>query len=111
MRLRFTNVPFSEPWSSTTNPPSRSISTAWLRDTVTSSRKISQSGERPMRVRSPTGLKLSPALPPPCAHDECRPFEPEVVVVRCSPTSSAEKVCVVSADASPFESSAPQREQ
>src|SRR5207248_7843944 len=60
MRLRFTNVPFSEPWSSTTKWPSSSISNAWLRETVTSSRKMSQSGERPMRVCSPAGRKLSP---------------------------------------------------
>src|SRR5205823_50227 len=32
MRLRFTNVPFSEPWSSTTKWPFSSIRTAWLRE-------------------------------------------------------------------------------
>ena len=38
----------------------RSTSTAWRRETVTSSRKIPQSGERPIVVRSPCGMELSP---------------------------------------------------
>ncbi len=42
--------------------PSRTIS-AWRRETVTSSRKTWQSGERPMSVRSPAVSKLSPASP------------------------------------------------
>ena len=59
-------------------------STAWLRDTVTSSRKISQSGERPIRVRSP---RLE-ALPRPAAaraHDERRPFQAEVLMLEVVP--------------------------
>ena len=40
--------------------PPRSSRTAWLRETVTSSRKTSQSGERPIVVRSPLGTKCSP---------------------------------------------------
>src|SRR5207253_4120180 len=38
IRRRLTKVPFSEPSSSTKNLPSRSTRTAWLRETVTSSR-------------------------------------------------------------------------
>ena len=76
IRRRLTNVPLSEPWSSTKNVPSRSTSTAWLRETVTSSRKISQSGERPMRVRSPAGRKLSPARPPPERTTSAGPSRP-----------------------------------
>ena len=64
-RRRFTNVPFRLPWSSTNQCPSRSTSTAWRRETVTSSRKTGQSGERPMIVRSPCGVNVSPARPPP----------------------------------------------
>src|SRR5439155_9859009 len=73
---RLMKVPFNEPWSSTKNRPSRSMSTAWLRETVTSSRKTSQSGERPMRVRSPAGRKLSPALPPPERTTSAGPSSP-----------------------------------
>src|SRR5439155_6369684 len=40
IRLRFTKVPFSEPWSSTVNVPFSSTRTAWFRETVTSSRKM-----------------------------------------------------------------------
>jgi hypothetical protein len=36
-----------------------------LRETVTSSRKTSQSGERPISVFAPEGKKVSPARPPP----------------------------------------------
>ncbi len=81
MRRRLTNVPLSEPWSSTKKAPSRSTSTAWLRETVTSSRKISHSGERPMRVRSPAGVKRLPRPPAARAHDQRRPLEPVEQVV------------------------------
>jgi hypothetical protein len=95
MRFRLTNVPFSEPWSSTVNRPSLWMRTAWLRETVTSSRKISQSGERPMRVRSPVGLKLSPALPPPARTTSAGPSIPRSSWCSASPISSAENDCVV----------------
>src|SRR5207237_9925666 len=65
IRRRLTKVPLSEPWSSTKNCRHRSTSTAWLRETVTSSRKHSHCGHRPMRVRAPPGRQLYPALPPP----------------------------------------------
>src|SRR6476659_4034885 len=48
------------------------MSTAWLRETVTSSRKMSQSGERPIRVRSATAR----------AHDERRHFQAEVLMLQ-----------------------------
>src|SRR5581483_5657871 len=111
IRRRLTKVPFSEPWSSITNLPSRSTSTAWLRDTVTSSRKISHSGDRPMRVRSPRGRKLSPARPPPERTTSAGPSRPSTGSPASSPTSSGESVCVASEPPSPFSSSAPQREQ
>src|SRR5262249_53099873 len=111
VRRRLTKGPLSEPWSSMKNRPSCSTSTAWLRETVTSSRKISHSGERPMRVRSPLGRKLSPALPPPERTTSAGPSSPSTGSRASSPTSSAEKAWVVSAPDSPFSSSAPQREQ
>src|SRR5688500_8086307 len=74
IRRRFTNVPFRLPRSLIVNlSPSRRIS-ACLRETVTSSRKTSQSGERPISVRSPDGKKLSPALPPPERTTSAGPF-------------------------------------
>ena len=66
------------------NPPSRCVSTACLRETVTSSRKISQSGERPIVVRPPSGWKVSPALPPPERTTSAGPLTP-----RSSRTSAA----------------------
>ena len=93
IRWRLTNVPFSEPWSSTKNEPSRSTSTAWLRETVTSSRKMSQSGERPIRVRSPAGRNASPALPPPERTTSAGPSSPSSGSCSCPSTSSAENDC------------------
>ena len=43
---------------------------------------MSQSGERPIRVRSPAGRKVSPARPPPDADDERRALEALERVVR-----------------------------
>ena len=102
MRRRLTKVPFSEPWSSTAKRPSRSTSTAWLRETVTSSRKISQSGERPIRVRGPGGAE---ALPRAAAARSGRrapgPRGPRPGSCSSSPTSSARSVCVVSTASRP----------
>ena len=47
-----------------------------VRETVTSSRKMSQSGERPIVVRSPWSANASPARPPPDADDERRALDP-----------------------------------
>src|SRR5262249_15708839 len=57
-RFRFTNVPLRLPWSSILNVPFLFVRTACLRDTVTSSRKMPQSGDRPIVVSAaspPTG--------------------------------------------------------
>ena len=59
-RLLFTKVPFRLPWSSIGKSPPCLASTACLRETVTSSRKISQSGERPIVVRSSSSRNVSP---------------------------------------------------
>src|SRR5262245_30880637 len=64
-RRRLTKVPFRLPWSSITQATPRCTSTACRRDTVTSSRKTPQSGERPIVVRSPCGENVSPVRPPP----------------------------------------------
>src|SRR5581483_2443169 len=58
-RFRFTKVPFRLPWSSTNQRPSRCSSSACLRETVTSSRKIPQSGERPIVVCPLCGANVS----------------------------------------------------
>src|SRR5690606_7519069 len=64
MRSRLTYVPLSEPTSRTTNSsPSRTNSTC-LRETVTSSRKMSASGLRPATVRSASSRNRAPALGP-----------------------------------------------
>ena len=65
MRARLTKVPLRLPWSSIVKLAVRATITACLRETVTSSRKMSQSGERPIVVRSRCGSKVSPARPPP----------------------------------------------
>src|SRR6185437_321513 len=75
-RFRFTNVPFRLPWSSTSQRPSRCTSSACLRDTVTSSRKMPHSGDRPIVVRSPFGAKVSPARPPPERTTRAGPSRP-----------------------------------
>src|SRR5919199_4636024 len=76
IRCRLRKVPFRLPKSSMTNLASLRVSTACLRETVTSSRKISQSGERPIVVRSPSGWKVSPALPPPERTTSAGPLTP-----------------------------------
>src|SRR5262245_22490370 len=113
MRLRLTNVPFSDPWSSTEKRPSRSTRTAWLRETVTSSRKISQSGERPTLVRSRVSMNLSPALPPPERTTSAGPSSPSTGSPAASAASSASGliVNVGSPESSVRSISAPQREQ
>src|SRR5205823_4171309 len=112
-RLRLTNVPFRLPWSSIVNVPFLFVSTACLRDTVTSSRKIPQSGERPIVVWSASALNVSPALPPPERTTSAGPL-----IARSSSAASGEpspssgvNVCVVSVPASSLTSNAPQREQ
>ena len=65
IRLRLTKVPLRLPRSVIVNVSPSRTSSAWRRETVTSSRKTSHSGERPISVRSAEGKKLSPALPPP----------------------------------------------
>ena len=81
MRCRLTKVPLRLPRSRIVNvSPSRS-SSAWRRETVTSSRKTSQSGERPISVRSPIAWKLSPALPPPERTTSAGPLD------RCPPAA------------------------
>src|SRR5918999_706722 len=65
MRRRFRNVPLRLPWSSIRKPPSPCLSRTWCRETVTSSRKMSHSGERPTVIRSCCRRKCSPARPPP----------------------------------------------
>src|SRR5436190_75834 len=48
------------------------MSRAWSRETVTSSRNTSESGRRPIVVRSRSTAKLSPALPPGSVRRPCR---------------------------------------
>src|SRR5947199_3629686 len=90
IRFRFRKVPLRLPWSSMKNSPSRRISTACFRETVTSSRKMSQSGERPIVILSPCGTKCSPARPPPERTTSAGPSAPSSssVGVASSPTSS-----------------------
>ena len=59
--------------------PRRTIS-AWSRETVTSSRKTSQSGRRPTVMRSLVIGKLSPTRPPPARITSAAP---------CSVTTSS----------------------
>ena len=54
------------------------MSTAWRRETVTSSRKMSQSGERPIVVRSPCGWKCLARAAAARADDERRPVDAEL---------------------------------
>src|SRR6478735_5524867 len=85
MRLRLRKVPFRLPWSSMKNAPSFWTSTACLRETVTSSRKTSQSGERPMVMRSPDGTKCSPERPPPERMTSAGPSAPRSSSVSAPP--------------------------
>src|ERR671937_1506031 len=111
-RLRLTNVPFRLPWSSMKNPPSRLVSTACLRETVTSSKKIPQSGERPIVV-SPSSVNISPALPPPERTTSAGPLTPSSSSASpaVSSRSSGVNVWVASAPPSSLTSRAPQRAQ
>src|SRR5436190_5160324 len=65
MRCRLTYVPFNEPRSSMWIPSPRRTISAWSRETVMSSRKMSQSGRLPTVMRSLVIGKLSPTRPPP----------------------------------------------
>ena len=65
IRRLLTNVPLRLPRSRIVNPLPSRTSSACLRDTVTSSRNTSHSGDRPISARSPIASKLSPARPPP----------------------------------------------
>src|SRR5919201_3584167 len=110
-RLRLTNVPFRLPWSSMKKPPSRSRRMACLRETVTSSRKMPQSGERPIVVTA-SGWNVSPALPPPERTTSAGPLTPRSSSVSLGDASrsSTANDCVASVPTS-FPSSAPQRAQ
>jgi hypothetical protein len=79
---------------------------------VTSSRKKSQSGDRPIVERSAVGMKCSPVLPPP---ERTTSAGPSVEMSSRGPSSSASSsgvyVCVVSVPPSSLTSSAPHFEQ
>ncbi len=76
----------------------RSTSTACRRETVTSSRKMPQSGERPIVVRSPCGRNVSPERPPPERTTSAGPSIPRSSAAPASSESSTGvNVCVVSA--------------
>ena len=85
-----------------------------MRETVTSSRKMSQSGERPIVVRSPCGEKCSPARPPP---ERTTSAGPSAVISSAiggpspSSPSSGVNVMVVSPSAGSWTSVAPHLEQ
>src|SRR5581483_2455091 len=95
-RRRLTKVPLRLPRSSTNQRPSRSTRTECRRDTVTSSRKIAQSGERPIVVRSPSGVNVSPARPPPERTTSAGPSRPSSSSSASSSPSSGLKLCVCS---------------
>src|SRR5262249_17381909 len=63
-RSRLTNVPFRLPWSSRLQRSPFLAKAACLRETVTSSRKIAHSGERPIIVGPSSSGNVSPARPP-----------------------------------------------
>src|SRR5580704_631261 len=115
MRERFTYVPLSDPQSSRYHCSARRISSAWSRETVTSSRNTSHSGRRPMLIRSPSTAKLSPTRPPPARITSAGPR-----AVTCSsstgtssPLSSMRYVAVTASPPAPSSraSSDPQRWQ
>ena len=88
--------------------------TACLRETVTSSRKMSQSGERPIVVRSPVGMKCSPARPPPERTTSAGPSAADLIERTGPPRRRSPRACrscVVSAPPSSLTSSAPHCEQ
>src|SRR6185295_15659352 len=61
---RLTYVPFRLPTSTTTNSPASLRNSAWRRETVTSSRKMSLSGWRPALVTARSRRNRDPALGP-----------------------------------------------
>ena len=76
---------------------------AWSRETVTSSRNTSESGRRPMLMRSPATGKLSPTRPPPARITSAGPC-----AVTCSsstgtssPASSIRYVAVTGSPSAP----------
>ena len=79
-----------------------------LRDTVTSSRNTSHSGDRPISARSPIASKLSPARPPPDRTTSAGPSMRSCA--GAASTSSGPRLMVVSPTVSRARS-APQREQ
>src|SRR4051812_40202346 len=109
-RLRLTNVPLRLPWSSITKAPSRCSTLACLRETVTSSRKIPQSGERPIVVCPPPSGNVSPERPPPERTTSAGPVTPTSSSASWSSPSSGVNVIVVS-DSSGLINAAPQRAQ
>jgi hypothetical protein len=106
----FTNVPLRLPSSRIVNPDSLFAITACLRETVTSSRKISQSGERPIVISACSSGNVSPALPPPERTISAGPSIPSGSPSPSSSASSGVNVMVVS-DSSGRTRCAPQRAQ
>src|SRR5581483_1884834 len=100
-RSRLTKVPLRLPRSSIAQRPPCFTSTACLRETVTSSRKMPQSGERPIVVRSPCGANVSPERPPPERTTSATPWIPKSSSASsASSGSSTANACVVSAPGS-----------
>src|SRR3990170_2024320 len=111
MRLRFTYVPLRLPRSRMENVSPSRRSSAWRRDTVTSSRKTSHSGDRPINVLPSPGWNDCPAMPPPERTTSAGPVMPSAARRSISsPSSSMSKLIVVSEPISVVRS-APQREQ
>ena len=78
-RSRLTNVPLRLPWSSIFQRSPSFVKTACLRETVTSSRKIAHSGERPIVVGLSSSGNVSPARPPPERTMRRRAVDAEIV--------------------------------
>src|SRR5699024_8613372 len=64
IRERFTYVPFRLPTSRTVNWPASPVNSACLRETVTSSRKMSAAGSRPAVTRGASSRNRAPAFGP-----------------------------------------------
>ena len=96
--MRFTNVPLRLPRSAIENASPSRTSSAWRRETVTSSRKTSQSGERPISRLARRAGTVSPARPPPERTTSAGPVMPSSSSAgrRSSSASSASKLIVVS---------------
>src|SRR5579884_11777 len=75
-RSRLTKVPFRLPWSSSRQRSPSFVKTACLRETVTSSRKIAHSGERPIVVGLSSTGNVSPERPPPDRTIRAAPWTP-----------------------------------